>query len=472
MHHHYLFFRYFFIALLFPLIFSNSALSQNYEIRIDKFFGSAIHKSNENYPLKGEITYIGYETLGEVVMNWKIDDQPPASETFDRIGLSPYIPFRYETENNWIPQEEGTYDLQIWFTGLNGQPHDEAASDTALFQIEVYDDLPLRNLALLESFSSINCGSCAQVTPVLKKLIDQYPEDYAMVYYHPLHYENSPIYEFNPSDQDIRKELYEVFYTPYSVIGDMFNGGSQYVDHFLMSSEKEKFAGFDISGNWHFRAGDQKFTAKINGKSYTNLQNEEKSYRLFVVAIKDTVSFDEPPGTNGESQFYNVMRFFAPDANGVQLTPDTHQGEFEIHVDIDLENFISKEDHKIYAFVQEMNSKGIYQLSELEYMLPEDDFEEDDDTGGTVNIAGHQTAQDVISLFPNPATNSLSVNLAEGSEINRLSVYALNGSIVKEFHLLNDETTLDISDLLPGMYSVVISKGDDTLIRKKLMIIR
>ncbi len=470
MTHQYHFYRYFFIFLFIFLTFSGFALSQTYDIRIDKFFGNAIHKTNENYPLKGEVTYIGYETLGEVVMNWQIDDQEPTSELFDKIGLNPYIPFRYETENTWIPGEEGTYDLRIWFTGLNGQPHDEAASDTTLFRIEVYDDLPLRNLALLESFSSINCGSCAQITPVLKKLIDQYPEDYAMIYYHPLHYEDSPIYEFNPYDQDIRKDLYEVFYTPYSVVGDLFSGGSQYIDNFLMGSEKEKFAGFELSGNWHFRADDQKFTANISGISYPNLQNQEKSYRLFVAAIKDTVSFDEPPGTNGESQFYNVMRFFAPDANGIDLTFEEHQDEFELHVERDMQETISKEDHKIYAFVQEINSKGIYQVSELDYMIPEDDSE-DDDNGGTVSVANQPSAENPFDLFPNPAQKTLTVSIASESKIEELAIYNINGSMIKQFHHIDGNVVMDISDLSPGIYSVVANTGN-AAVRKKLMVVK
>ena len=470
MKHQYFFHRYFFVFLLFFITFSDFALSQSYDLRIDKFFGNAIHKTSENYPFKGEVTYIGYETLGEVMMNWQIDDQEPAGELFDKIGLNPYIPFRYETENTWIPQEEGIYDLRIWFTGLNGQPHDEAASDTSHFKIEVYDDLPIRNLALLESFSSINCGSCAQVTPVLKKLIDQYPEDYAMIYYHPLHYEDSPIYEFNPYDHDIRKTLYEVFYTPYSVIGDMFSGGSQYIDNFLMGSEKEKFAGFELSGNWHFRDGDQKFTANISGISYLDLQNQEKSYRLFVVAIKDTVSFDAPPGTNGESQFYNVMRFFAPDAHGIDLTYEEHHDEFELYVEKDLENIISREDHKIYAFVQEMNSKGIYQLSELEYMLPEDDFEEDDN-GGTVSIADQTATENIFDLFPNPAQNTLSVSIASKSKIEELSIYTINGSMIKQFYHIDGNIAIDISDLPPGIYNVVVNNKDE-IMRNKLIVVK
>ncbi|MFW5758230.1 MAG: T9SS type A sorting domain-containing protein [Bacteroidota bacterium] len=470
MKHRYHFHQYFFIFLLFFFSSSGFALSQTYDIRIDKFFGNAIHKTNENYPLKGEVTYIGYETLGEVVMNWQIDDQEPTSELFDKIGLNPYIPFRYETESTWLPQEKGIYDLRIWFTGLNGQPHDEAASDTARFKIEVIDDLPLRNLALLESFSSINCGSCAQVTPVLKKLIDQYPEDYAMIYYHPLNYEDSPIYEFNPSDQETRKALYEVFYTPYSVIGDLFSGGSQYIDDFLMSTEKQKFAGFELSGNWHFRAGDQKFTAKITGKSYPDLQNQEKSYRLFVAAIKDTVSFDQPPGTNGESQFYNVMRFFAPDANGIDLTFEEHQDEFELHVERDMQETISKEDHKIFAFVQEMNSKGIYQVSELEYMFPENDFEEYD-MGGTVSIEHQNTGENVFEFYPNPARNRIYLSIEGRSKIKELSVYSINGNLVRQFQPTSSNATIDISDMSPGIYSLVANTGD-LMVRKKLIVVQ
>ncbi|TVQ16225.1 MAG: hypothetical protein EA367_20655, partial [Leptolyngbya sp. DLM2.Bin15] len=74
-------------------------------------------------------------------------------------ALFPQIPFRFQAPEKWTPQQNGDYTLYIWFSGLNGEEPDLPASTTMEYQVQVYDYLVPRELALLESFSSIN-ASC------------------------------------------------------------------------------------------------------------------------------------------------------------------------------------------------------------------------------------------------------------------------------------------------------------------------
>ena len=72
-----------------------------------------------------------------------------------------------------------------------------------------------------------------------------------MIYYHPLQYEGSPLFAFNPKDQTTRKELYGVNYTPVAAIGSTFFGGSFEVSHELMALEMDKFAGYTMEGSYY-----------------------------------------------------------------------------------------------------------------------------------------------------------------------------------------------------------------------------
>ncbi|MFN3554919.1 MAG: hypothetical protein ACK4VN_03030 [Bacteroidales bacterium] len=330
------------------LIFSSWGQGDFYLLRLDNFFGSPLHKVNEPYTLAGEVAFIGEGLLQSVYVNWQVQgDQEVYTEFFPNIGNYPYVPWRWQLQQNWLPDQTGEFDISIWFSGLNGQEPDELASDTMQVRVEVYPQLAVKQMALLESFSSVICGSCALVTPALRKIVDENPEIFAMIYYHPFQHENSPLFAFNPKDQQLRRQYYQVFYTPFSVIGSLFNGGSIDVDNYLMFSEYEKWAGFALEGNWQV-SQDSVLTVMVQGETFVN--THDKDYRLLITGLESEVNFDTPPGNNGEKDFFHVMRFFVPDANGNKLATSPEESGFEFEFVMDMPQGIDLAKLKLAGF--------------------------------------------------------------------------------------------------------------------------
>jgi hypothetical protein len=48
----------------------------------------------------------------------------------------------------------------------------------------------------------------------------------------------------------------------------------------------------------------------------------EGDYKLRVFAVEKHISYEEPPGSNGETDFYDVFRGAFPDAEGISINPD------------------------------------------------------------------------------------------------------------------------------------------------------
>lgn len=446
-----------FIALLFILTHAFAA-DKSYVVRIDNFFGGPVHKTHNEYELRGEIAYLGNSPLESIRIHYQVDDQEAGTEFFDNIGVYPYVPFRYAVSEKWIPEVEGEYEIKIWFSELNGGNIDEGVSDTVSVYVEVYDQLAERQMALLESFSSINCGSCALVTPALRKIVDENPANYAMIYYHPMHYESSPLYLFNPKDQNIRRDYYDVFYTPWSAIGNLYTGGSEGVEDMLMQLEQQKWSGFSLDGSWH--AENDSLYIVVEGEIFVDTYG--KDYRLLIAGIEESVHFDEPPGSNQEKDFYHVMRFFAPDAQGTKLTAGDSKNTFLQTIEMPWFETLEPENMKLIAFVQEMSSTEISQVVQLDYQSPED---EDD----TTNIAEFSENRNPFLIFPNPANQFIRLKGdMNGILPEQIMVFDLQGRHIKT---RQNTDYIDLGDISSGIYYLLVQSGS-SVYREKISIIR
>jgi hypothetical protein len=450
-----------FLFFAFILFFTaNIAVAgeKSYVIRIDNFFGGPIHKTHEQYELRGEIAYLGNNPLESIRIHYQIDDQEAGTEFFDNIGVYPYVPFRYVVSEKWIPENQGDYEIKIWFSELNGGEFDEGVSDTVSVYVEVYDHLAERQMALLESFSSINCGSCALVTPALRKIVDENPDNYAMIYYHPMHYEGSPLYLFNPKDHDIRRDYYGVFYTPWSAIGNLYTGGSEGVEDMLMQLESQKWAGFSFEGTWYVE--NDSIHIAVEGEIFVNTTG--KDYRLLIAGIEESVHFDEPPGSNQEKDFYHVMRFFAPDAQGMKLNAEEGKTTFVHDISMPWYEALESENVRMIAFVQEMGSSEISQVVRFEYQAPED---EDDAT----SITEFSENKNPFLVYPNPANQYIRLSGDFlGMKPQQIMLFDMQGRHIKT---LGNTDHIDLSDTSAGVYYLLIQSGNQTF-REKISIIR
>ncbi len=68
-----------------------------------------------------------------------------------------------------------------------------------------------------------------------------------------------------------------------------------------------------------------------------------------------------------------------------------------------------------------------------------------------------------LLLYPNPVTNSLTVQTAE--EVETLRIYGANGAVVKQFNNVKNGSSLDVSALKPGMYIAAFTTDEGIITR-------
>lgn len=74
----------------------------------------------------------------------------------------------------------------------------------------------------------------------------------------------------------------------------------------------------------------------------------------------------------------------------------------------------------------------------------------------------------LISLYPNPATTVLNIENASTLTIDAVSIYSINGSLLREINNQQNLKTISVADLASGIYFVKI-KSNDKVITKKFI---
>ncbi len=449
-------FTLFLSILMTALAGASQAPPKQVVLRHDRFFGGPYSVAGQPYLIRGDVTSIGNETFESVYLNYQVDENEVQTTFFDQIGINPYFPFHYQAGNHWVPEETGEYLLKIWFTGLNGAPSTEGFSDTLIKTVAIYSDLPLRQLSLLESFSSINCGSCALVAPVLRQMVEKDLDKYAMIYYHPLHYEGSPLFQFNPKDQTTRKELYDITYTPVSAIGATYLGGSFDVTPAMMDLDRERYAGFDLSGAYAIE--NDMLYASVD-LAYFAAFAESEQISLLVAVTENEVHFDTAPGSNGEKDFFYVMRSFLPDANGTQLLPEAPGTTRQFTFQYDMSGLsLNQELLSVLAFVQDTESLEIHQAVRL--------TPQPFDPTNTLNII-----EGSIRVYPNPSAGQIRVSPEGNESIHSITIFTLGGKKVYKSEQFTSEQMLDLSHLPQGIY-VLRAQSGKNILHQKISIIK
>jgi hypothetical protein len=74
-----------------------------------------------------------------------------------------------------------------------------------------------------------------------------------------------------------------------------------------------------------------------------------------------------------------------------------------------------------------------------------------------VEVEESNKSDDVISIYPNPASSTF---FLMGDEIESVSLFSVDGRCIKSFINYESGDRLDISDLTPGVYFVKVNNSD------------
>ena len=123
-----------------------------------------------NQTINGTFKQLGYGTATTAVLNYKVNNGSPVTQT---INFSPSVPYFGTTNFSFTTPANltlGTNKVKVWVSHINGSAEVNLANDTAVQYVYVASQSVTIN-ALIEEFTSSTCGPCASLNSTFDPLL-------------------------------------------------------------------------------------------------------------------------------------------------------------------------------------------------------------------------------------------------------------------------------------------------------------
>jgi len=221
-----------------------------------------------------------------------------------------------------------------------------------------------QRMVLAEECTSSTCGPCGQQNPAFDALLQANTDIITAIKYHVWWPApgNDPMYLANKADNAARTNYYNVNSVPHVMLdGTYFDGMPSQVSQNLINNASAVSSPFEIQVQHQLSPGEDTIylTTLIHA-------TDQVSGNLVghVVVIEKYIHFATPPGTNGEKDFYNVMKKLLPTQGGAELPSSMDNGDYVILQNSwALDNVYDNNELAAVSFVQNASTKEIFQAA-------------------------------------------------------------------------------------------------------------
>ncbi|MEI7500439.1 MAG: T9SS type A sorting domain-containing protein [Bacteroidota bacterium] len=182
---------------------------------------------------------------------------------------------------------------------------------------------------LLEEFTSATCPPCVSANTRFHNWQIQNPDKFSSIYYHvnwPA--PGDPMNLANPSENSARVGFYGVSYVPQSNLdGNYFNGSASGWSMTTINNRYAMPSPFEIQLQHSLSSGQDSVFSTMLIKC---TQDISASMTAHNVIIEKWIHFNSAPcaSSNGERDFYNVMKKMLPGSNGTTIASSMAAGDY------------------------------------------------------------------------------------------------------------------------------------------------
>ncbi|MBU8893253.1 MAG: Ig-like domain-containing protein, partial [Bacteroidales bacterium] len=314
--------------------------------------------------IEGEISNKGVNTITSIDINWTINNGTVNTQNVTGLNMASHETSEFTHDITWNASDLlSTNDLEVWLSNPNGTVDDVPDNDTISFKVFILDQVSEKR-AIIEHFTNASCAPCASQNPALDALLKEKLNEWEVTHiaYHTSWPGTDPMYSFN-LDNDLdnaRVSYYGVGGVPNAVLsGNKFQGSPANVTQSMIDTDWLRPGLFDITADLTY-ANDSVY-ADIELISLADFSAGE--IVVHVVLVED-LEYSSPPGSNGEAEFPDVMRYMFPDVDGTNIGLPVFDEIVDLSFKHKMDSEVSEE-MQLVVFVQNNNDKDIYGVYQL-----------------------------------------------------------------------------------------------------------
>ena len=233
-----------------------------------------------------------------------------------------------------------------------------AASLLMLFSLKV--SAQNERILLFECFTNASCGPCASQNPALDALINNNSDRIAAIKYH-MNWPgaNDPMYVHNPTDNNARRTVYNINSVPHTVVdGNRYSGMPSGINQNTVNQWLTVESPFEMRLSYEVDEAANTITVHVMGRASEAVPG---SLKLYVGVIEREIHYNSAPGTNGERDFYSVMKKLLPSSSGTNIGEMQAGSYFAYNFTWELANVYNNDQLDAIAWVQNSSTKEVLQ---------------------------------------------------------------------------------------------------------------
>jgi len=424
-----------------------------------------IAKTNYSIPVKGTLRNYGSDIISSLTLNYRVDGGTIVSELINSLNIAPGNTYDFEHSDIYTTSPtEKTSVIEVWATLLNGNSDQNNINDTMKATIQIIANSSIR-LPLHEVFTSSTCPPCNAGNANLQNIFDNNPDNYSCVKYQ-MYYPGTgdPYYT---TECGSRSNYYGgINSIPRLEVDGGWDGNPGSYSQAIFDQYYAVPSFINIEAKYtilpyQYDATDTTVKIDVTITPYANFEGYNPKLYMAIVERITTRNVK----TNGETEFYYVLKKMVPNASGTTLAkleknkPQsvsksyTFKGKYKLPPDanspINLLTQNSVEDYNnlmVVAWVQDDNTRNVLQS-----------------TWGRLPTSIRDEKNSIIrGFYPNPVSDHANVQFKlEKPEKVSFEVMNMLGqsSMVldqKNYQPGDYNITLPLSGLEPGAYFLII----------------
>ncbi|MEQ8521143.1 MAG: T9SS type A sorting domain-containing protein [Vicingaceae bacterium] len=330
-----------------------------------------------------------------------------------------------------------------------------------------FDDFEIterKRKVLFEGFVNSSVGGDAGTIDIFNTLVNNGASDVIDVQYHAAFPAADPMNQQNTADPSSRSLYYNVGEVPYvHVNGTNFKGfmNSTNFGDFVYKPIALTDPLFKIAMAYNENTSQVDVTVTAVGPAASYPLN----IAVHVAMVEREILASEFTTVNANyTKFNSVLKKMYPTASGTSFTVGFEGWSDNLTQTVNFDNFFTDSLYRIVAFVQDKNTKAVYQAEMLQKgKLGTDVFEYEDlvADGVEYNLFPNPTSNKAFMEFKNELLNSYELRV-----FNQLGAQVMMDRIPEGTRMHQ----LDMQDLDAGMYFIMLNDGEHKVAIKKLMV--
>jgi len=294
---------------------------------------------------------------------------------------------------------------------------------------------------LVEEGTNASCGPCAGQNPAFDALLDQNADIVSVIKYHASWPGYDPMYEHNTEENSARISFYGINSVPRAVVEGDFNGAPNGVTQSMLTNYANVPSPFEEIDIYHYLSPNQD-SLYVFMRIQAAQDFSENFMKLHCAIVEKHIHFNSSPGSNGEKDFYDVLKKMLPGVGGTALKANWTDGEYRVLAQTwELENVYDVNELSVVGFVQNSNSKAVHQSGVGSNQPFEALFDVDATPAGVTNL----TSTTCVSSFsPEVLIANFGANDLTSIDIN----YSVNGGDEQMYSWSGNVAYLSLSNVL------------------------